>query len=98
MKRHEIKDMEDALAYYRERQQEADRNYQETGQRRYANDEYLNGLMVNALEKALDKKDAVEIAKEKRSRDIYEYIEHKLDKETYTKNEVTRILKQMAWW
>ena len=98
MKRHEIKNMEDALEYYRKRQQEADRNYQETGQRRYANDEYLNGLLVNALEKALDKKDAVEIAKEKRSKDIYEYIERRLVKETYTKDEVTRILKQMAWW
>lgn len=98
MKRHEIENMEDALEYYRERQQEADRNYQETGQRRYANDEYLNGLLVRALEKALDKKDAVEIAKEKRSKDIYEYIERRLVKETYTKDEVTRILKQMAWW
>lgn len=98
MKRHEIQNMEDALAYYRERQQEADKNYQETGQRRYANDEFLNGMLVNALEKALDKKDAVEIAKEKRSRDIYYYIDNRLDKETYTKAEVTRILKQMAWW
>lgn len=98
MRRYEIRNMEDALGYYREQQAKAMERYEETGMRKYANDEYLNGLLVDALEKALDKKDAVDRAREKRSQDIHEYIKTKLDKEMYSRNEVARMLKQMTWW
>lgn len=98
MRRHEIKDMEDALAYYREQQAKAMERYEETGMRKYADDECLNGLLVNALEKALDKKDAVDRAREKRSKEMHEYIDTKLDKSMYTRDEVARMLKQMTWW
>lgn len=98
MRRHEIRNMEDALVYYRQQQAKAMEQYEVTGRRRFANDEFLNGLLVTALEKALDKKDAVDRAREKRSQEIYAYIETKLDKMMYTRDEVARILKQMSWW
>lgn len=98
MKRHEIQDMEDALEYYKEQQAQAYERYQETGQRRYANDEFLDGILVNALEIALGALEAVDNARIRRSDQIYSYIENKLDQETYTKAEVERLLKQSAWW
>lgn len=98
MKRHEIHGMEDALEYYKEQQAHAYERYQETGQRRYANDEFLDGILVNALEIALGALEAVDNARIRRSDQIYSYIENKLDQETYTKAEVERLLKQSAWW
>lgn len=98
MRRSEIDNMEDALVYYREQQEKAYKNYQETGMRRYANDEYLDGLLVSALTMALDKKDQVYAAAEKRSNEIDSYIRNKMIKETYTRKEVEELLRMTAWW
>lgn len=98
MRRSEIDNMEDALVYYREQQEKAYKNYQETGQRRYANDEYLDGLLVSALSMALEKKDLIYAAAEKRSNEIDSYIRNKMIKETYTRKEVEELLRMTAWW
>ena len=94
----EIKNEEDALAYYSERKNTALEKYQQTGRRRYMDDADRDGMIASALQKVLDGEDAAGAAQEKRSRMIEEYIDSDLPERLYTRDEIVKMLRTVAWW
>lgn len=81
--------------YYEELQNRAYQCYQETGERRYDQQQYKYSKIVDAFNGYLDLKNDVDIERHRRERNIDAYAERHVIKEHYTKNEVLRLIRDI---
>lgn len=87
--------MDEWCKYYEALQKKAYMNYQETGEPRYDRAELRYGKIVDAFIGYLENKSEVDSDRLRRKRNADAYAE-RLAKDTYTRDEVVRMIKEVG--
>ena len=82
--------------YYEGLQNRAYQCYQETGERRYDQQEYKYSKIVDAFNGYLELKNDVDTERVRRKRNIEAYADQHVYKDTYSKNEVLKMLHDVS--
>lgn len=82
--------------YYEQLQDRAYQFYQETGAKRYDQQQYKYSKIVDAFNGYLDNKDTVDRERMRRKHNIDEYADRHTTKDVYTRNEVLKMLRDVS--